>query len=95
MFPKHSEEAGKVNIFNVKSMAKYLFVLELGNQGSNMRFQRDTDLIDLLDELVRLLSCTDTRRSFSNDDCAGGDGCALGKEADELGDGEDHVTDGS
>lgn len=71
-------------------------MLELSNQRSNMRFQRDTELIPFLDKLRRrLLCCTDTGRSSSNDDCAGGKSSTLGKEADELGDGEDHVTDGS
>lgn len=76
---------------NCKSMC--LLVLELGNQSSNIGLQRNTELVTFLDELRRrLLSCPDTGRSAGDNDSAGGQGCALGKEADELRDGEDHVA---
>lgn len=58
--------------FHCESMSRYLLVLELSNQSSNMRFQRNTKLVTLLDELRRrLLCCTNTGRSSSNNDSTG------------------------
>jgi len=57
-----------------------------------MRQDLDGELVAVVQELWRLLADTDTGGRAGQDDAAGGQGGALGQEADELGHGKDEVA---
>lgn len=69
-----------------------LLVLDLVDQGTNVRQQLDGKVVTSLDELLGVLSGADAGRSTGQDNGTRWQGGALGEEADELGDIEDQVT---
>jgi hypothetical protein len=69
-----------------------LLVLNLVDEGADMRKQLNSELVTRLDEVLRSLSCADSGRGAGQDNCASGQGGTLGKEADQLGNAEDQVT---
>lgn len=70
----------------------YLLVLDLVDEGTNVRQQLDGEFVTSLDELLGVLGGADTGRGTSQDDGTSGESGALRKEADELGNVEDEVT---
>jgi hypothetical protein len=67
-------------------------VLDLVDQGTNVRQQLDGKIVTSLNELLGVLGGADTGRGTGENDGTSGQSGALGKEADELGDVEDEVT---
>lgn len=67
-------------------------MLDLVDECSNIGQQLDGELVASLEKFFWVLSCTDTRRSASQDNCTSRQGGALREEANQLGDGEDQVT---
>lgn len=67
-------------------------VLDLIDKRSHMGEQLDGKLVAGFDEFLRVLGCAYTGRGTGQDDRAGGQGRALGEEADQLGDAEDQVA---
>ena len=67
-------------------------VFNLVDEGSDVREQLHGKLIAGLNELLGLLSSTNTGRGAGENDGTGGQSSALGKEADQLRDAEDQVT---
>jgi hypothetical protein len=70
-------------------------VLDLVDEGADMGKQLDSELIASLDKLLGSLGCANSGRGTGQDNCAGGQGGALGEEADQLRHAEDQVTEGS
>jgi hypothetical protein len=69
-----------------------LLVLNLVDEGSNVRKQLDGKLIASFDELLGVLGCANARRGTGQNDSTGGQSSALRKEAYQLGDTEDEIT---
>lgn len=67
-------------------------MLDLVDQGTNVRQQLNGKVVTSLDEFLGFLSRANTGRGTSQDDGTSGQSSALGEEADELGDVEDEVT---
>lgn len=68
-------------------------MLDLVDQGTDMGKQFDSKLITSLDKLrIGFLGCTNAGRCAGQNDSTGGQGGALGKEADQLRNFEDQVA---
>lgn len=67
-------------------------MLDLVDESTDVGKQLNGKLISSLDKLLGILSSANTRRCTGQDDGTSGQGGALGKEADQLGNAEDQVT---
>lgn len=67
-------------------------MLDLVDQGTNVRKQLDSEVVASLDELLGVLGSTDTGGSASKNNSTRAQSSALGKEGNELGNGKDQVT---
>lgn len=67
-------------------------MLDLVDESTDVGEQLNGKLISSLNKLLGILSSANTRRRTGQNDGTSGQGSALGKEADQLGNAEDQIT---